>query len=298
MNLHKLMYQFKTLVDKKTFTAAAESLFISQPTLTQNIQRLEAALHISLFVRDGKNISLTVYGESLYHHACLLDRSYRQALQEIDSIKRSHRQTLVVECGHAWSHGVLFGLMQNYMQQYPDIRMVIKNSNSEMGQKHVQKGECDLALGAIPPKDKRYSAINYIPVFSTSFALFCSETHPLAGQDNITESQISQCEWIILKHESEEGEFTDPLLCPVPAGRIRFEVFSVSNAIGLARQSHCVLALPQQLEKDALSRGLVRLNTASQFPSFGSGLMFIDDILKHEHKKAFIDTIVAYKPHF
>lgn len=69
MHLHKLIYQFKVLVDKKTFTSAAEALCISQPTLTQNIQRLESALEVSLLVREGKTLSLTVYGEHLYQHA-------------------------------------------------------------------------------------------------------------------------------------------------------------------------------------------------------------------------------------
>ncbi|MGR7122703.1 LysR substrate-binding domain-containing protein [Klebsiella aerogenes] len=79
---------------------------------------------------------------------------------------------MVLECGHAWSHGVLFSLMQSYMQAYPDIRMVIRNSNSTLCQQHLLKGECDLALGAIPPADAQISSIRYHPVFTTCFMLF------------------------------------------------------------------------------------------------------------------------------
>ncbi|AIJ09100.1 MULTISPECIES: LysR family transcriptional regulator [Edwardsiella] len=298
MHLHKLIAQFRVLVEKKTFIAAAENLFISQPTLTQNMQRLESALDVSLLVRNGKKISLTVYGDSLYQHACLLERNYRQAMLDIDTIKRSHRETLVLECGHAWSHGVLFKLMQRYMAQFPDVRIVIKNSNSAMGQQHLLKGECDLALGAIPAPDNRLSAIHYIPIFTTRFMLFCAPDHPLATSRHISQKRLSQSEWVVLRHESEEGEFEDPLLCSIPPERVRFEVFSVSNAIALVSQSHCILPLPLQLEQEATNRGLVPLDMAKAFSTFQTGIMYIDDVLKHGHKRAFIDTIIESKSHF
>lgn len=295
MLLHKLIFQFKVLVDNETFTAAAKSLFISQPTLTQNIQRLEAELQIPLLIRGSKKISLTVYGETLYQHACLLDRNYQQALLEIDNIKNSQRQTLVIECGHAWSHGVLFNLMNEYMALYPHIRMVIKNSNTVMAQQHLLKGECDLALSAIPEPDKRISHINHIPIFSTRFMLFCSSSHPLTGKGKITARQLNASEWIVLNHESEAEGFNDPLICHIPPEKVRFEVFSVSSAINLAIRSHAILALPAQLEKEAFSRGLLSLETDFEIPHFQTGIMFIDDVLKYEHKKAFIDTIVSSK---
>lgn len=295
MYLHKLIFQFKILVDKKTFTAAAESLFISQPTLTQNMKRLESALEIPLLVRGSKTISLTVYGESLYQHACLLDRNYQKAMLDIDAIKRSHRQTLVLECGHAWSHGVLFSLTKAYMAKYPQVRIVIKSCNSATGQNHLLKGECDIALGAIPATDNKISAINYIPVFTTRFVLYCSGEHPWAGKKGITEKHLRQSDWVILKHGEDEGEFNDPLLYHMSPESIRFEVYSVSNAITLTQQSHCILALPLQLEQEALRRGLVAIDTAFTFPAFQTGVMYISDVLNYPHKKEFIDTLIASK---
>lgn len=298
MYLHKLIFQFKVLVDKKTFTAAAESLFISQPTLTQNMQRLEAELEIPLLVREGKKISLTVYGETLYQHACLLDRNYQQALLSIDAIKYSQRQRLVIECGHAWSHGVLFNLMKDYVQRYPEIRMVIKNSNTVMGQQHLLKGECDLALGAIPSEENRIAAINYIPIFTTRFVLFCSQEHQFATAQRVSDAQLNESEWIILKHESENEEINDPLLCYISPEKVRFDVFSVSNAIALTKQTQCILALPVQLEFEARQRGLVRFDIEKNIPSFQTGIMYIDDVLKYEHKKIFIETIISSKKMF
>ncbi|MDM3445652.1 LysR family transcriptional regulator [Citrobacter sp. Cb009] len=294
MYLHKLIFQFKILVDQKTYTAAAKKLCISQPTLTQNIKRLESAMEVSLLSRGSKNVSLTVYGESLYQHACMLDRSYKQALLDIDAIKRKHRQTLILECGHAWSHGKLFDLMKSYMNQYPDIRIVIKNSNTVMGQNNLLRGYCDIALGAIPDVKEQLPGIKYVPVFTSQFLLFCSEDHPCAKVENLTAEQLAQCEWVLLKHESNEGKFEDPLLWNIPPENIRFEVYSVSNAIALARQSHCIVALARQLKNEAIGRGLISLNSSIASTEFQTGLMYTDDVVKHAHKKAFIDAVINY----
>lgn len=298
MHLHKLIHQFKVLVDKKTFTSAAEALCISQPTLTQNIQRLESALEVSLLVREGKNLSLTVYGEHLYQHGCVLDRSYRQAMMDLDALKRSRRYTLVLECGHAWSHGVLFSLMQSYMQAYPDVRIAIRNSNSMLGQQHLLKGECDLALGAIPSPKARISSIHYLPIFSTRFMLFCAPEHPLTGALRIGTAQLNEYNWIVLKHEYEEGGTDDPLLCTIAPERVRFEVYSVSTAITLAKQNCCLLALPLQLKQEAQGRGLVALDITEAFTTFQTGIMYIDDVLKYPHKKAFIDMLISSQDRF
>lgn len=293
MYLHKLIFQFKILVDKRTFTSAAESLFISQPTLTQNIQRLESALDVQLLTRNGRNISLTVYGESLYQHACLLDSNYRKALQDLELIKLNHRRTLVIECGHAWSHGVLLNMMKNYMQTYPEIRMVIKNSNTVVGQNNLLKGECDLALGAIPSAEERVSGINYIPVFNSRFVIFSSSDHHWIDKTNISRKELEQSDWVVLKHESTEEDFNDPLLCHISPEKIRFEVSSVSNAISLVKQSCCILALPIQLEPEARRQGLVSVNIADSLPEFQTGVMYIDSALRYEHKKAFIEALAS-----
>lgn len=191
---------------------------------------------------------------------------------------------------------MLFSLMQSYMQAYPDIRMVIRNST--LGQQHLLKGECDLALGAIPPADAQISSISYHPVFTTCFMLFSTRGHPLAGTRKITAEQLNQCHWVRLRHEAGEEETDYPLLCAISPERVRFEVYSVSTALTLAKQNHCLLALPLQLEQAALARDLVALDVADTLMTFQSGLMYTDDALRYPHIKAFIDTLLSSRDQF
>lgn len=65
MNLNQLYY-FKELADQKKYTAAAKSLYISQPTLSVSIKQLEKELHCKLFKQNGRFVQLTSYGRIFY----------------------------------------------------------------------------------------------------------------------------------------------------------------------------------------------------------------------------------------
>lgn len=295
MHLHKLMYQFKVLVEYETFTAASEYLCISQPTLTQNIKRLEQALDTPLLVRNGKVLTKTVFGESLYKHACLLDKSYSQALDELEHIKNHQRKTLMIECGYGWSHGQLMILLKDYIKQHPDIKIVINNSNSVDSQSKLIKGQCDIALGAIPSSDSRDKAIHYLPIYQTRFSLFCSSEHPFAQLTQVSNQQLEHSDWIVLKHSGEGKEHKDPLLFPFKPNSVRFEVHSVTSAISLLSVSQCVMALPEPLHDEAIRKGLVELKTVFQCPVYDTGIMYTDDALLLAHKKEMIESIMKYQ---
>lgn len=62
MNLRQLQY-FKTIAELEHYTRAAEKLYVSQSNLSHSIQELEDELNVEFFVRKGRNIKLTKYGE-------------------------------------------------------------------------------------------------------------------------------------------------------------------------------------------------------------------------------------------
>ena len=62
MNLRQLYY-FRTIAELEHYTQAAEKLYVSQSNLSHAIQEMEEELNVKLFVRKGRNIKLTKYGE-------------------------------------------------------------------------------------------------------------------------------------------------------------------------------------------------------------------------------------------
>ncbi len=70
------------VADMHSFTRAAEALFVSQPTLSQQIKQLEDLLEVQLLDRTGRTVRLTAAGEVYLHHA-------RRALGELNAAKRA-----------------------------------------------------------------------------------------------------------------------------------------------------------------------------------------------------------------
>jgi LysR family transcriptional regulator, cyn operon transcriptional activator len=81
MSLRAIRY-FVAVAEHHSFTRAAELLYISQPSLSQQIKLLEESLHVQLLDRSGRNVRLTDAGEAYLRHA-------RRALRELDAAKRS-----------------------------------------------------------------------------------------------------------------------------------------------------------------------------------------------------------------
>lgn len=100
MTDHQLM-GFLTIVEKRSFTAAAESLFISQSALSQQIRSLEGHLGFDLFDRRTRQPTLTEAGRSFYERAREIQHLYTRAVAEgkqIQQLSQQHIERLVVGC--------------------------------------------------------------------------------------------------------------------------------------------------------------------------------------------------------
>src|SRR5699024_11689512 len=83
----RLLVYFTTLIDKGSFTDAAKSLHISQPSLSMAIKKLESNLGLAFISRNTKKISLTKEGEILYHEAKKLLNHFKYVREEMVRLK-------------------------------------------------------------------------------------------------------------------------------------------------------------------------------------------------------------------
>ena len=77
---------FVRIVEEKSFTKAAEKLFISQPALSKSIRALEAELGVTLFKRDPRELSLTSEGENVYCYAVDILNYWQSRTAELFSL--------------------------------------------------------------------------------------------------------------------------------------------------------------------------------------------------------------------
>ncbi len=272
--MYKLLHQFKVIADTKNLTKAGEILSLSQPTLTQNIARLEQQLGASLIIRKKHGIELTEYGEDVYINAKKVVQAYNLTINSIENLKSKKKKLIKIGCGYTWTHSEYLKILKSIISEHDELKFQITNGESLSLQQKLISNDYDIIIGAIPYKLVQDKEIIYTPLTTVKFGIFACKDHPLANSSNISDSQLEVFNWVRLHHDDELLSREDPYDFPVDYNRVKLEVRSVTTALELVRGSDYLLSLPLNLEKIAELHGLKALSITSSPPYFETGLMY------------------------
>ena len=178
-----------------SISKAAEKLFLSQPSVSLQIQALERELKTTLFERRGPKIRLTPEGE-------ILNDLARPMVQGMDSLS----ETFAAHCGDlqsgelniaAGESTILYILpnpMKQFADRYPGIRLKLHNVTGRDGMAMLKADDVDFAVGSMleVPAD-----LNYYPIFTYDPWLITARDHPLAEKKSVTLRDISPYELIL-----------------------------------------------------------------------------------------------------
>ena len=157
---------FLKIVELGNVSKAAESLYISQPSLSKCIKRLEENLQIELFDRSSSPLRLTYAGERYLTH--INDYLHLEALLKKDflDIKAQSRGKIVIGIGQ-WSASVLIPhILPCFWQQYPDIEVVLREGTRTVLQPLIEKNQVDFCITNLPMfyKDISYEILMHEPI--------------------------------------------------------------------------------------------------------------------------------------
>lgn len=149
MNLQQLTY-FREAFEHRSFSAAARALRLAQPSLSEQIRRLEGELGVPLFVRVGRGVEPTEAGRALLPHA-------ERVLAELESAREAVAGVRDVRAGTA-SFGtfstavyyLLADLAEAFTDRYPGVRLRIVGLNSSAVADDVRAGRLEAGLVILP----------------------------------------------------------------------------------------------------------------------------------------------------
>jgi len=171
-------------------SAAAEKIFLSQPTVSLQIQALERELDTVLFERRGPKIRLTPEGELLYELAQPLVEGMDK-LHETFSVHcgRIDQGTLDIAAGESTILYILPEPVRRFADRYPGIELRLHNVTGRDGLAMLRADEVDLAVGSMleVPDD-----VNYRPVVTHRPTLITPRDHPLADKQDVTLADIAE----------------------------------------------------------------------------------------------------------
>ena len=174
----KQLRAFTQVVRTGTISKAAEKLFLSQPSVSLQVQALERELNATLFERRGPSLKLTPQGEVLYQLAAPLVEGIDR-LQDDFSAHFSDVDSGVLNIG-AGESTILYILpepVRQFVEAYPGVSLKMHNVTGRDGLKMLRADEIDFAVGSMleVPED-----IEYTPVVTFDPMLIAPKDHPIA----------------------------------------------------------------------------------------------------------------------
>jgi LysR family hydrogen peroxide-inducible transcriptional activator len=186
MNLRDLHY-LVAVADLKSFGQAAERCFISQPTLSMQIKKLEESLGVQLFERNNKKVMATEVGDAIIASA-------RKILEEAETIKQIAQMAQDPLAGNLRLGA--FPTLATYLfpalvtlikQTLPLIRLILVEEKTDSLLQQLKSGTLDMTLLALPIQD---DFLETQALFDDEFFLAVGREHPLAGNSVIMPSEL------------------------------------------------------------------------------------------------------------
>lgn len=206
MTLQQLKY-LVTVAECKNITAAAEKLYISQPSLSAAIHSLEKEMNVTAFVRSNKGMTVTKEGEELLSFA-------RNLLEQADIMKErfctdsNRKPKFCVSCQHySFAVNAFVDVVNEYdaaeynftlrETQTGEIIDDVANGNSELGILYLSESNEDVLHKLFKKNDLVFEEI-----FEASPHIFISKNHPLADKTNINLEELKPYPYLVY----EQGE--------------------------------------------------------------------------------------------
>lgn len=194
MNLRDLTY-LVALADHRHFGRAAEACFVSQPTLSMQVKKLERELGVELVERSPRQVMLTPAGELVVERA-------RHMVREADEIREIARRTADPESGSlrlgifpTLAPYLLPYVVPGITERFPKLELLLVEDKTEEILAQLRDGRLDVAVLALPVHDVNVASR---VLFDEDFVLAVPRDHPLAATDRPVATAVLAGESVLL----------------------------------------------------------------------------------------------------
>ncbi|UJW84437.1 LysR family transcriptional regulator [Devosia sp. SL43] len=177
--MDKLLNQFLAVAEAGTISGAATALFVTQPTLTFNMKKLEETMGVPLLTRSSRGVELTPYGETLYQNARLMRRLYDNTLKAIENQRGRTEQGLSIGTGYSWWTFFIRDMVVEYSQSFPNSRIHVSLGNQLRCMDQLLSGDISLFVAHEIEGLNRSTGARFIPLAEIGQGYFVRAGHPL-----------------------------------------------------------------------------------------------------------------------
>jgi len=205
MEVHQLRY-FCAVARHGTFTRASEVEHVAQPSLSQQILKLEGELGARLFDRGPRSAKLTVFGKAFLPKAEGILRQLEEARTELRDMSGNEKGEVSVGIIPTIAAYLLPRLLNGFTARYPLITIKIIEDITPTLIQRLHEGTIDLAVAALPIPGNELGSVE---LFEEKFYAVLPEKHRLASRASVSLAELNREPFLLLK----EGHcFRDSLI--------------------------------------------------------------------------------------
>jgi DNA-binding transcriptional LysR family regulator len=247
MNLQQLRYVV-ALAEAKNFTKAAESVFVVQSALSQQIRRFEDELGVALFERTTRSVSLTPAGEALMPLLHRVVAGIEQIKIDAQALSGTVAGRLTIGMMEVPSESLdVATLMATFHSRYPDVSVTLRSGGSDVLVDACRDRKLDAAIvGSSVPRTA--DQLTFTHLFSESLIAVLPSDHPLTRDLSVSVLDLAELPFIDFPPGYGLRRETDRGFAGV-SRRVAFEVTRVDEVIHFVRKNLGVALLPESVAR-------------------------------------------------
>ncbi len=264
----RFLRQLAEIIDLGSMTLAAQSLNISQPTLSRNIKSLEALVKAPVLERGQYGVKATIIGELLAKEGRVIRESLRQVEIDLASWQGGLRGRLSIGVGAMLAHSIVPTFLADVSVSQWNVALTVEVQSADKLIERLRSGILDVAVLEFGPLLTR-EGLTEIAILDDPRGFYVGKTHKLASVSRISEEQILACEHITV------GSFIEDRFRPATKSirkTTQNPSIELSGDMGIALHllstGRFIAMLPQFVMENICSSGnYIRLPYAGRLPS-------------------------------
>ena len=192
---------FCAALELGSFTAAAESLRVSQPAVAEQIRKLELALGTDLFIRAGRGVVATEAGRAFAQHAARSLRAVEEAAESVGELTALRTGTVAVGAFGEPSAWRMEELVTAFLRRHPNLSLRLIGLNSSAIADRVRRGELEAGVVLLPIDDDK---LEVRPIVRDEVLYVTA--HPERTRQPATIERLAATPLIFYDAESADGD--------------------------------------------------------------------------------------------